>query len=79
MAWNDGAPGFGLTRFETVVETWAIRGGPLAKTDLKAVCKIEEFDWAKPRDVSMPVKLFDTGGSEVFCADLSMRISPKRK
>lgn len=51
----------------------------LAKTDLKAVCKIEEFQWAEPRDVNMPVKLFDTGGSEVFCADISMRISPKRK
>ena len=50
----------------------------IAKTDLTAVCKIENYDWEEPQDVIMPVGVFDTSGDEVFHADIRMRISPKR-
>lgn len=51
----------------------------MAKTDLRAVCKIEEYQWQEAQDVVMPVSVFDTNGEEVFHADITMRISPKSK
>lgn len=51
----------------------------MAKTDLKAVCQIEQFDWESPQDVVMPVGVFDTNGVEVFHADITMRISQKKR
>ena len=50
----------------------------IAKTDLKAICKIDNYDWEEPQDVIMPVGVFDSSGDEVFHADIRMRISPKR-
>ena len=50
----------------------------IAKTDLKAVCKLDKYDWEEPQDVIMPVGVFDTAGDEVFHADIRMRISPKK-
>ncbi len=51
----------------------------MAKTDLRAVCKIDHYDWQEAQDVVMPVGVFDTSGEEVFHADITMRISPKKK
>ena len=51
----------------------------MAKTDLRAVCKIEEYKWQDAQDVVMPVSVFDTNNQEVFHADITMRISPKSK
>lgn len=51
----------------------------MAKTDLRAVCKVEDFQWEEAQDVVMPVGVFDTNGVEVFHADITMRISPKKK
>ena len=51
----------------------------MAKTDLRAICKVEHFDWDAPQDVVMPVGVFDTNGVEVFHADITMRVSEKRK
>ena len=50
----------------------------IAKTDLKAVCEIESYDWEEPQDVIMPVGVFDTSGNEVFHADIKMRLSKKK-
>ena len=50
----------------------------MAKTDLRAVCKVDDFQWTTPQDVVMPVDLFDTKGQKVFHADITMRLSPKR-
>jgi acyl-coenzyme A thioesterase PaaI-like protein len=51
----------------------------MAKSNLRAVCKIEQFDWNEGQDIVMPVGVFDINGEEVFHADITMRISPKRK
>ncbi|WP_231757570.1 hotdog fold domain-containing protein [Microbulbifer elongatus] len=51
----------------------------MAKTDLRAVCKVDDFHWDSAQDVVMPVSVFDTNGEEVFHADITMRISPKKQ
>lgn len=51
----------------------------MAKTDLRAVCKIEDYQWQQTQDVVMPVGVFDSHGEEVFHADITMRISPRKK
>ncbi len=51
----------------------------LAKTDLRAVCKIDDYQWVDDQDVIMPVSVFDEAGEEVFHADITMRISAKTK
>ena len=51
----------------------------MAKTDLRVVCELDGFDWSEPQDVIMPVGVFDTYGAEVFHADITMRISCKKK
>lgn len=50
----------------------------MAKTDLRAVCKIEKYDWQEAQDVIMPVDVIDAHGDIVFHADITMRISPKK-
>jgi len=50
----------------------------MAKTDLRAVCKIESYDWQGKQDVIMPVCIYDTNNVEVFHADITMKISPKK-
>jgi len=51
----------------------------IAKTDLRAVCKIDKYDWETAQDVIVPVGLFDTTGTEVFHAEIAMRISPQQR
>lgn len=51
----------------------------MAKTDLRAVCKVDKFDWEEATDVIMPVSVYDTNDVEVFHADITMRISPRKK
>lgn len=50
----------------------------MAKTDLRAVCKVEDFSWNDAQDVVMPVGVFDLNDQEVFHADITMRISAKK-
>ena len=50
----------------------------MAKTDLRAVCKIDYYQWEEEQDVVMPVDVIDTEGNVVFHADISMRISQKK-
>ncbi|GAB2518876.1 hotdog fold domain-containing protein [Microbulbifer agarilyticus] len=51
----------------------------MAKTDLRAVCQVEDYQWDSAQDVVMPVSVLDTNNEEVFHADITMRISPKKK
>ena len=46
----------------------------MAKTDLRAVCKLDKFDWEETGDVVLPVCVYD-----VFHADITMRISSRKK
>ncbi len=50
----------------------------MAKTDLRIVCEIDQYDWHEPQDVVMPVGVFDDSGEKVFHADISMRVSEKK-
>ncbi|BFM10169.1 hotdog fold domain-containing protein [Simiduia litorea] len=50
----------------------------IAKSDLRAVCKLDAYDWDSPQDVVMPVCVFNQDNVEVFHADITMRISPKK-
>ena len=50
----------------------------MAKTDLRAVCEVDDYHWDKPQDVIMPVSVYDTSGVEVFHADISMRVSERK-
>ena len=56
-----------------------VRYQKMAKTDLTAICKVDNYSWDTEQDVVMPVGVFDTNGIEVFHADITMRISPKKK
>jgi acyl-coenzyme A thioesterase PaaI-like protein len=49
----------------------------IARTDLTAVCRIEDYRWEEARDVVLPVRVFDTQGTEVFNAAITMRISAR--
>ncbi len=51
----------------------------MAKTDLHVRCKIDTFDWQEACDVTVPVDIFDDNNERVFHADITMRISPKKK
>ena len=51
----------------------------MAKTDLKIICQVDNYDWNDAQDVIMPVGVFDTDGDEVFHADITMRISLKKR
>ena len=50
----------------------------IAKTDLRAVCQVEKYEWEEPGDIIMPVGIFDASGEEVFHADITMRISARK-
>ncbi|OUR92150.1 DUF4442 domain-containing protein [Gammaproteobacteria bacterium 42_54_T18] len=50
----------------------------MAKTKLRAVCKVDSYDWQGKQNVIMPVCVYDTNNVEVFHADITMRISPKK-
>ena len=51
----------------------------MAKTHLRAVCKVEDYKWETPQDVIMPVEVFDLNDQKVFHADIKMRISERKK
>lgn len=51
----------------------------MAKTNLRAICQVDDYHWQQAQDVIMPVSVFDSNGQEVFHADITMRISAKSK
>ncbi len=50
----------------------------MAKTNLRAVCKVDSYDWQGKQEVIMPVSVYDTNNVEVFHADITMHVSPKK-
>ena len=51
----------------------------MAKTNLRAVCEYPDYASITEGDVLMPVSVFDANDVEVFHADISMRVSAKKK
>lgn len=51
----------------------------MAKTDLRIVCEVQDHQWSEPQNVIMPVSVLDEIGEEVFHADITMRISEKKR
>ena len=51
----------------------------IAKTDLKAVCKISTEDLDKPQELAMTVHVTDTSEAEVFRSVITMHISEKNQ
>jgi len=49
----------------------------MAKTDLKAVCAIQEYQRLEVGDHILPVSVLDTQGIEVFNAQIKMRVSER--
>ncbi len=66
------------SRFRWIPVGMEVRYQKMAKTDLRAVCKIDHYHWDEEQDVSMPVGVFDTNGVEVFHADIRMRVSEQK-
>jgi acyl-coenzyme A thioesterase PaaI-like protein len=50
----------------------------IAKTDLKAVCKISTADLDQPQELPMTVQVTDTSDAEVFRAVITMHLSKKK-
>lgn len=50
----------------------------VAKTDLKAVCELQDVDWQKSQDLPLTVDVTDTNDDVVFRAIITMYVSPKK-
>ena len=50
----------------------------MARTGLRAVCRLEKHDWEEPGDVIAPVNVYDSSGTEVFRAEITMRVSARK-
>ena len=48
-----------------------------AKTDLRAICVLENVDWANEQDLDLEVVVLDTDNKEVAIAIVPMRIGDK--
>lgn len=51
----------------------------MAKTDLVATCRYDDYNWTTAQDVVLPVSVTDTSNNEVFRADITMKVSVKKK
>jgi len=49
----------------------------LAKTDLVAECRIEDWEWTTAQDVVLLVSVRDASGSVVSEAEIPMYVSPR--
>ncbi len=50
----------------------------VAKTDLKAVCELQEVDWQNSQDLPLMVEVTDKNDVVVFRAVITMYVSPKK-
>lgn len=50
-----------------------------AKTDLRAIAYGSDIDWSVIGETRVPVSIYDTEEKEVFCAVITMKISPKKE
>ena len=55
-----------------------VRYQKIARTDLRAICKLPESRIFEEGEVVMPVSVLDTAGVEVFAADVTMRVTRKK-
>jgi acyl-coenzyme A thioesterase PaaI-like protein len=55
-----------------------IRYLDLAKSDLVAECRIEEYDWHDRQDVILQLAVTDVNGKRVSEAEIPMYVSPRR-
>ena len=51
----------------------------MAKTDLTAVCQLPNYESIGEGDIVTPVIVSDRAGQEVFRADITMRVTRKKK
>lgn len=49
-----------------------------AETDVKLIAEVASTDWDTAQDVVVPVIARDRNGKQVFSADITMYVSPKR-
>ena len=66
------------SRFRWIPVGMEVKYQKMAKTHLRAVCKVDDYQWDEEQDVVMPVGVFDTNGVEVFHADITMRVSARK-
>lgn len=66
-------------KFRWIPVGMTVKYQKMAKTDLTARCQLERVAWEEPGDVVLPVSVFDTNNDEVFHADITMRISEKKR
>lgn len=45
-----------------------------AKTDLKVVCDATDVDFSQAGEIIVHIDAFDTEGTKVFCADITMNV-----
>ena len=65
-------------RYRWIPVGMSVRYLKMAKTDLRAVCRLENFEWSEAGDVTTPVSVYDSDGVEVFSAEITMRISDRK-
>jgi acyl-coenzyme A thioesterase PaaI-like protein len=51
----------------------------MAKTDLRVVASGSDIDWTVLGYIKVPIHIYDTGETEVFSADITMKISKKKR
>ena len=56
-----------------------VRYQKLAHGTLRATCDMRDIDITEPGNVVAPVSVVNEDGVEVFSADITMRVSPKKK
>ncbi len=56
-----------------------VRYQSIARSDIRAVCELPRYDWSEPQDVIAPVRIYDREGTEVFSAEIDMRLSEKKR
>src|SRR5690606_28951074 len=56
-----------------------VRYERIARSDRRGICDVSGVDLSTPGDRSVPVEVFDASGDRVFSAEITMRLSPKKK
>lgn len=65
-------------RMRWIPKSMSVEYLKIAKTDLKAVCKISTDGLDKPQELPMTVHVTDTSDAEVFRAVITMHISDRK-
>jgi acyl-coenzyme A thioesterase PaaI-like protein len=57
----------------------SVRYERIARTDIRGVCDATGVDFSTPGDRVVPVEVFDASGERVFSAEITMRLSAKKR